>query len=382
MAASTAQSPIETLRWTAKSLARLATANIQRAPVLAAADVRRVAADFDVWDAWPLTDASGRPVAWRGGELWFALTAPVDADPEARHGRARIHHFHRRNGAFHHLGCTLPEALSPGSREWSGSARLEGLEVVLHFTAAGMRDEAFPSFRQRLFVTRAALAAEGEDIFSEWSVPSEVLRPGGAYLDAREGGDRIGEIKAFRDPFLWSTSGDGEYLLFTGSSAASPCAFNGLLGLARRDGSEGRFVALPPLIDATDTNNELERPHIVEHDGRLYVFWSTQAQVFAPGIVAPTGLYGATANCIGGPWHLLNGHGLVFANPEREPFQAYSWWVLPDLTVASFVDYWGVDDPAASQKPSGRARFGGTFAPFLKLALQGTRATIAGGERG
>jgi levansucrase len=51
--------------------------------------------------------------------------------------------------------------------------------------------------------------------------------------------------------------------------------------------------------------------------------------------------------------------------------------VLPDLSVASFVDYWGINDPSASEKPYGRKHFGGTFAPFLKLGLDGAKAWLA-----
>ena len=36
----------------------------------------------------------------------------------------------------------------------------------------------------------------------------------------------------------------------------------------------------------------------------------------------------------------LNGTGLVFANPDTAPKQAYSWLVLPDLQVTSFIDAW------------------------------------------
>lgn len=365
------------LSWTAGDLATLDLAECTRAPVLGPEDVRRVTGDIDVWDAWPLADASGRPIIWRGGELWFALTAPMADDPESRHGLARIHHFFRNGDGFHHLGQTLPEGFSPGSREWSGAARLEVGEVALYFTAAGVRGESALTFRQRLFVTRATLGDTEDVPFGAWSTPSELVEPAGPYMAAEESQGRIGEIKAFRDPFPWRAPDGTEYLLFTASSAAAPRAFNGLVGIARQDESCGGYMPLAALVDATDTNNELERPHIVEHAGRLYLFWSTQAKVFAPGITAPTGLYGATAERIEGPWRLLNGHGLVFANPESEPFQAYSWWVLPDLTVASFADYWGIDDACAMEKPAGRAHFGGTFAPFLALSLAGERATLA-----
>jgi levansucrase len=68
----------------------------------------------------------------------------------------------------------------------------------------------------------------------------------------------------------------------------------------------------------------------------------------------------------------LNGTGLVFANPPEAPAQAYSWLVLPDLGVISFVDNWG-------QLPgTGPVRFGASFAPEIRLALDGAIATIAG----
>ncbi|WP_079732017.1 glycoside hydrolase family 68 protein [Novosphingobium mathurense] len=364
------------LSWTAGNLATLDLAACTCAPVLGPADVGRVADDIDVWDAWPLADASGAPVPWHGGELWFALTAPMADDPESRHALARIHHFFREGDSFRHLGQTLPEGFSPGSREWSGAARLEGAQVALYFTAAGERGESHLTFRQRLFMTRCTLTENQNAPFGPWSAPREIVEPAGPYMAAQESEGRIGEIKAFRDPFPWRAPDGTEYVLFTGSAAAAPRAFNGLVGLARMDEASGSYLPLAPLVDATDTNNELERPHIVEHAGRLYLFWSTQAKVFAPGITAPTGLYGATAERIEGPWHLLNGHGLVFANPPSEPFQAYSWWVLPDLSVTSFVDYWGVDDASATEKPEGRTRFGGTFAPFLRLSLSGERASL------
>ena len=72
-------------------------------------------------------------------------------------------------------------------------------------------------------------------------------------------------------------------------------------------------------------------------------------------------------------WEPLNGSGLVIANPPEAPRQAYSWCVLPDLSVTSFVDDWGT-----GTESGGTRRFGGCFAPFLQLALQGTSTSIIG----
>ncbi|WP_404480242.1 glycoside hydrolase family 68 protein [Novosphingobium sp. BL-52-GroH] len=374
-----------TLRWAATDLAMLADRPVPQAPVLGRCDVRRIAADLDVWDAWPLACGRGMPVRWRGGELWFALAAPACDDPEARHGKARIHHFHRIDGRFDPLGATFPDDFTPGSREWSGSAHYGDELVTLYFTAAGTRGEAEPTFQQRLFASTTRLAEGGETgeggAFTGWSDPVELTVPVDLiYMSRHDGTGEIGKIKAFRDPATWRTPAGEEYLLFTASSARDLGRYNGVIGCARRGrGDVGEFEKLPPLIDASGVNNELERPHVVAHAGLLYLFWSTQANVFAPGIAAPTGLYGAVAERIEGPWSLLNGHGLVFANPATEPFQAYSWWVLPDLSVTSFVDYWGIDDATACEKPPGRAHFGGTFAPFLKLRLEGDSATLKDG---
>ena len=151
---------------------------------------------------------------------------------------------------------------------------------------------------------------------------------------------------------------------------------DGVVGLATRDGFGWAIEA--PLVDATGVNNELERPHIVVRDGLYYLFWSTQAKRFAPGIGAPTGLYGMVADRLSGPWRPLNGSGLVAANPIEEPTQAYCWWVTGEGDVISFVDYWGLDGvPRGSDAAFRRAHFGGTAAPFFRLELKGDSARIA-----
>lgn len=70
--------------------------------------------------------------------------------------------------------------------------------------------------------------------------------------------------------------------------------------------------------------------------------------------------------------------GMAWSSQIRlaNPCQAYSWWVMPDLKVAAFVDCWGLDDPQAQAKPIGRGRFGGTFAPPIAISRQGNRSSI------
>lgn len=378
-----------TLCWTAEHIARLGNTEYEHTAVLTAGDICALADQLDVWDAWPLADAAGKPIVWQGGELWFALAVPRADDPEQRHHVARIHHFHRNAGHFEHLGETLPDGHSPGSREWSGSALLEGGRVTLYFTATGHRGDTVSTFHQRIFATATQLQETVGRPFGKWSEPAELFCADGTiYQPANQDVGAPGKLKGFRDPAFFrdepsgsggGSGGDGaDYILFTGSSAKKPGSHDGVIGLARHDGAAD-YRLLPPLVDAAGLNNELERPHIVRHAGRLYLFWSTQRGVFAEGVTAPTGLYGATAEHIGGPWRLLNGHGLVFANPPESPTQAYSWWVLPDLSVTSFVDYWIPESPGNMTGMTARARFGGTFAPFVQIALKGANARLIEG---
>ncbi|KLI65138.1 glycoside hydrolase family 68 protein [Aurantiacibacter marinus] len=367
-----------TKSWTAQMLDGLQLGSTNQAPVLDADQARPMSPELDVWDAWPLADAGGQPVAWKGGELWFALSVPRSEDPEQRHHLARIHHFHRIGDTFQHVGSTFPDGFTPGAREWSGSARLVEGNVTMFFTAAGERGDTQLSYKQRLF-SSSTTWLDGDAPFSQWSIPEEIFTADGeVYRPADQNEGEPGKIKAFRDPAHYRDAGGNDFVLFTGSSASKPGAHDGVIGLAAAiEGGGYRLSA--PLIDASGVNNELERPHIVEHAGRLYLFWSTQRGVFAPGVEAPTGLYGATAETLAGPWDLLNGSGLVVANPAECPTQAYSWWVLPDLTVASFIDYWGPEDRSSSELHTRRARFGGTFAPFLQIALEGNRSQLVHG---
>ncbi len=350
--------------WKRAAVARIAVTPQQQLPIVGPCS--RTVPGFDLWDFWPLQQPDGQVAMIDGGELWFSLSAPAEGAPVLRHGRARLRLLRRAGGNWHDLGNALPDGLSPGSREWSGSAILDPRQgyVNLYFTAAGRRGEAQPTYRQRIFETRGLLAPNGR--ITGWSLPDEaVVADGGDYVVTDQADGMIGTIKAFRDPSWFRDPADGsEYLLFSASLAQSVSAFNGAVGIAGR--TAGAWCLRPPLIHADDLNNELERPHIVVRDGCYYLFWSTQASVFAPDLVAPTGLYGMVSDTLRGNYRPLNGSGLVAANPGATPSQAYSWLVLPNLKVSSFVD----------QIAPGRAGFGGCFAPEFQLRLKGDRSWI------
>lgn len=366
--------------WSPSAVAAIADRPYACAAPIAVGSVAPVLPGYDLWDYWPVQEMDGRTAVIAGGTLQILLSAPVMPDPEQRHARARLRLMHQTGEGWRDLGNLLPDGFSPGSREWSGSAIVspEHDRVTLFYTAAGHRGEATVSFDQRLFETSAPLHLSGDlPRFGVWSPPVESVQADGViYAREMSGGGGIGTIKAFRDPAWFLNPSDGaEYLVFAASLAQSTSEWNGAVGVAKRE--EGKWTLRAPLITADGLNNELERPHIVRHAGLFYCFWSTQRKVFAGGGPSgPTGLYGMVAHSLDGPWEPLNGTGLVFANPSDAPLQAYSWLVLDDLSVISFVDR-----PGLMQEPTdpflARRHFGGTPAVPEKLMLDGASATLA-----
>jgi len=369
--------------WRADHIAAIGDVSRNTIPLIDRADVVPILPGVDLWDLWPLQEADGSTAQVDGGSLWFVLCAPALPDPEARHDIVRIRLMHLSDdGVWDDLGNTLPDGLNPGSREWAGSAlhHPDTGEVTLFYTVAGYAGEAKSSFAQRLFQTRGRMA--GRRIM-DWSAPTESFASDDAhYVLVNQAQGVPGFIKGFRDPAHFRDARDGvTYVVFTGSLKASPHAFNGCIGIARAvDDGLTQWELLPPIWSADGLNNEQERPLLIARDGLYYLFWSTQRKVFAPdGPSGPNGVYGAVAADVLGPWEPLNGTGLVAANPQEAPFQAYSWWVDAALDVWGFVDYPGctaqtrLDDAAWR-----RAQFGGTPAPVFRIGLAGARAWVVG----
>jgi levansucrase len=369
--------------WSAAHVAAIDDRSAPRAPVIGPGDVRPVLPGLDVWDMWPLAWRDGSTAAVMGGIVWFALSAPQLPDPIDRHGLARIRLLLQRGAVWLDAGNLFADGFAPGSRDWSGSAILDGDEVTLFFTAAGRRGEAKLTVEQRLFQTRGTLDASGAlPVIADWSEPTEmVASDDDVYVLVNQAEGAPGKLKAWRDPGYFYDSPSGRsYVVFAASLKGSAHEANGAIGIARAVDEEfsGWDLLLPPLVTADGVSNELERPHIIRRDGLYYLFWSTQAHVFgAGGPAGPTGLYGMVAPGLFGPYEPLNGSGLVLANPVAEPLQAYSWWVMGDLSVTSFVDYWGMQRRKLEDHPELlRSRFGGVPAPFLRLALKGATARL------
>lgn len=376
-----ALSRVSGYRWTSADLALIARGTAASIPPFTRDSAARIEG-FDLWDMWPVEDPDGGLPRFDGASLWMVLTAPAGPDPDERHAIARIHLLSEKDGTWTLHGPVFPDGFTPGSREWSGSAVLDtdSGKLTAYFTAAGRRGLRGPSFEQRLFQACCRLEhMDGSFSLTNWTNLAEsIVADCDHYMLANQTEGRAGEILGFRDPAWFRDPASAKaYLFFTGSSARSVSRWTGVIGVAEADAA-GVWQLLPPVIDACEVNNELERPHMRCVNGRYYLFWSTQRKVFAPNEAdAPSGLYGAVAPSPLGPFRLLNGSGLVAATPDDAPAQEYSWWVMADLSVIGFADYPGLADPAVlTDAAQRRARFAGYPAPLFRIALDGASAKV------
>lgn len=364
---------IRTARWTHRHLDQLVENPATTAPVIGA--VPRVLPDHDIWDTWPVQEEDGSTTVVDGAELWMTLAAPAAGHPEERHDRARLRLLGRTAARWCDLGDVFADGVSLGSREWSGSAvrRPDGT-VSVFYTAAGMRGEARPTFHQRVVEARPRLGGAG--LLGRDVAHRVVLHADDPYLPANDVTGGPGRIRAFRDPGWFRDPADGREYLLVAASVPWDDHFTGAVALAAA--TPTGWALQPPLVVADGVNHELERPHVVVHQDRYYLFFCTSRRVFHPAGSAPTGLYGFVAPALTGPYEPLNGSGLVIQNPSAQPDQAYAWLVLPDLRVESFVDYpcAGSRDPHLADPETARARFGGTVAPTLNLVLNGTDTAV------
>lgn len=381
-----------TSRWTREHVAAISDTAAVQTPVIPDGGLPRLVPGRDYWDLCAVLDPDGGLADLCGREVWAGLSAAATGHPEDRHARARIRLVARRAGGaagWEDLGPIFPDGASAGSREWAGTFTFDAADgsMTALYTAAGVRGETTPTWAQRIFSARATVTCSGAaPTFRAWGEHTEVVVADGVrytVADAVEG--RPGFIKAFRDPFPVTDESTGQaYLLLAASLEGAETDFNGCVGIALQ--TANGYELLDPLVTADGVNNELERPHVVRHEGRYLLFFSTQERTFHPDCWGPTGLYGMVADNLLGPYEPLNGSGLVLRNPEAEPVQAYSWTVLPDLTTRGFVDYFALHgrDPEQvkeSVADVARPHFGGTLTPASQIHVEGMRTWLTPVER-
>ncbi len=390
-------------RWTRAQTADIEINSSNSAPIITD-PLRRISPDLWIWDMWPLMEKDGSVAVLPGGwRVLFALSAPRSVLPNNRHDVARIAYFYSRDGLnWIQGGPVFEEGTAFGSRQWAGSAIIDNGRIYYFYTASGRRGEAQITYEQRIAMSSSDFVSDLDGVELVNFAPHEIILEPDGVLYQTLAQSEVGNapiIYAFRDPYFFKDPATGcEYLLFEGNIAgtyldvncgpdvpAESRFYTGNIGIALLNSTDySSWQLLPALLEAGCTNQQTERPHIVVSNGLYYLFTDSHRFTFAPGLPngpGPDGLYGFMAGSLRGNYTPLNNGGLVVSNPIEEPNQAYSWLVLPDFSVLSFVDTYNLqglttDELATLPESFQIEHFGGTLAPTLQLRVSGTTTEI------
>ncbi|WP_163538685.1 glycoside hydrolase family 68 protein [Gracilibacillus sp. YIM 98692] len=400
-----------TVNWTREQVSKIEQTADNTAPYINGEEVEKISSDYHIWDTWPLRNRDGSIAVINGYKVIFSLTAPSDVLPGKRHDIAEIRYFVSKNGKDWELGGTVfPEGEALGSRQWAGSAMVDDGKLHFFYTTTGRKGEDHITYEQRLAKASADIEITKKDgiSFNNWSNHDVILEPEGKYYQTMEEGMQGDIAYAFRDPWFFEDPKTGEeYILFEGNSNGTPAErqcepehigseefranhevpensklFNGSIGIAKSTNEDlTEYEIMPPLVEANCVNQELERPHMVTKGNKYYLFTDTHLNKFAPGTSGPDGLFGFVSDSLVGGYQPLNDSGLVVANPKDNPYQAYSWTVLPNGTIVSFLNFFDlgdktIDDIGHQSREWQFDHFGGTLAPSLKISIHQDKTKI------
>lgn len=406
-----AQGTAAVSNWTREVASQIKLNDSNTAPIINKEDLEKMSPDYLVWDTWPLQDRQGHPAVVNGYKIIFALTVPRDVIPGKRHDTAEIRYFYSKDGKGWELGgLVFNDGKALGSRQWAGSAFIDkDGKIHMFYTATGRKNETRLTYEQRIATTTGDIVTTNTTVtFKNWSDHKIILEPDGKYYQTQEQSN-LGDLSySFRDPYFFEDPKSGEqYILFeantSGTAAERTCQpeqigsiefrqthdtpekaklYNGSIGIAKAsNGNLTEFKELPPLLEANCVNEELERPNVIVKGNNYYLFTKTHTGKFAPGLKGPEGLYGFTSSSLFGSYKPLNGSGLVIGNPGDNPYQGYSWLVMPNGTVISYVEYVDVEgksiDEIGQESPEyQKEHFGGMLAPSLKISITQDRTDI------
>ena len=408
-----AQGTSVTTDWTREAASQIRMDGSNTAPKIDKDELEEITSEFIIWDTWPLQDKNGHPAVVNGYKIIFALSVPKGTIPGKRHDSAEIRYFYSKDGKSWKLGgLVFEDGKALGSRQWAGSFVIDkNGRVHMFYTATGRKGEERLSYGQKLATVTADIVTNKSVAFANWSNHKVILEADGTYYQTEEQAGNGEFSYAFRDPsyFLNPKTGE-EYLLFSANTSGTleerACrpehagtaefmrtmppeakSYNGSIGIAKAVNDDlTEFEALPPLLEANCVNEELERPNVVVKGNQYYLFTKTHHNKFAEGIDAPEGLYGFVSESLTAEYKPLNGTGLVIANPDDNPYQSYSWMVMSNGTVISYVDYVDVDGKDIQEIGEQSTEyqiehFGGMLAPSIKLSITGDRTSLLGEKK-
>ncbi len=356
-----------------------------------------------VWDAWPIRNPDGTVAEIDGWVVKVGLSAEWEEVEETGWEFFTLstwRYWYTRDGEWQPGGIIFEREEALGSRQWAGSTFYdpETQEVTFYYTATGRPDaesidddmpdrpisihnEAAgrPSTEQRLAMVTASVSASDDGIaFSDFGEHEIIAEADGKLYDTIETYLASDAVYGFRDPeYMVDPYTGKEHILFTANAAGVPGPYNGVVGLLTKN--EDEWELEPPIIVSMGVTSQLERPHVIYREDGAYLFFSTHDFTFGPEVHGPRGLYGfySPTGSLKGRWIPLNEHGLVAANPQEAMDQTYSYLVLPDGLVMSYLNYtYGFDaDPEHDE----RSFYGGP-GPMFRIAVDGSTATVSEAE--
>lgn len=382
----------ETTLWTAAQVQSMQLTPDKTFPVIAELPRPKVMPGYWVWDTWPVLTRDNLPARINGNYMLVSLTAPDSVLPGKRHDIAQYRYMISPDGEnWRDMGDLFEEGAALGSRQWAGSTIYDPgtRRLTVFYTATGERGETQLSYTQRMAMSSATLAPEDSTVrFGNWTPHRVILTPDLRYYAQSTGTDSEGIVFAFRDPSYFRDPATGRsYITFTGRiHDAADQTYNGNIGIAMARNEElTDWELMKPIIAAPNVNAELERPIVTFLNNRYYIVISTHTFTFKPPLTGPEGMYGWTATSLFGPWEPMNGSALMLHNPASHPDQTYSYQLLQDRSVLSFVNfigsgescgyYAGCSDESAEEQAQ---RFGGTLAKSIIMSIQGNQARVAG----
>lgn len=381
----------ETTLWTADQVNTMTLTPDKSVPVITELPRPKDMPGYWIWDTWPVLLRDNTPARINGHFVLISLTAPDSVLPGKRHDIATYRYMISTDGTnWKDMGELFTKGSAFGSRQWAGSTIYDPgtRKLTVFCTATGERGETQLSYTQRMAQTSATLTAETNTVaFGNWEQHRIILTPDLKWYAQSTGTDTKGIVFAFRDPSFFRDPRTGKnYLTFTGRiHGAADQTYNGNVGIAvASDENLSSWTMMKPLIAAPDVNAELERPIALFMDNRYYLIISTHLFTFKPPLKGPEGMYGWTAPTLFGPWTPMNGSALMLHNPASNPDQTYSYQLLQDKSVLSFVNYIGTGESCGSyvtcnESPEQQTtRFGGTLANSVVMNISGATATVAG----
>jgi levansucrase len=306
-----------------------------------------------------------------------------------------------RDGEWRPGGIIFERQEALGSRQWAGSTFYDPdtQQVTFYYTATGRPDaesldddatdraisihnEAAgrPSTEQRLAQVTASVSSSDDGIaFSNFGAHEIIGEADGRLYDTIGTYLASAAVYGFRDPeYMVDPHTGREHVLFTANAAGVAGPYNGAVGLLTK-ADNGEWELEAPLIVSLGVSSQLERPHVIYREDGAYLFFSTHDFTFANDVHGPRGLYGfhSPTGSLKGRWIPLNGHGLVAANPQEAMAQTYSYLVLPDGLVMSYLNHtFGFElDPQHKDR-----EFYGGPGPMFRIGLDGSTATVTEAE--